>query len=87
VLGLNTDADYTVESMKKALRDSGMIWTQAKFESVIDFVRIGLRVHSFPTTFLISPEGKILSMSRSERKEPDLRGSDLLDTLDEILPK
>jgi thiol-disulfide isomerase/thioredoxin len=87
VLGLNTDADYTVESMKKALRDSGMIWTQAKFESVIDFVRVGLRVHSFPTTFLISPEGKILSMSRSERKEPDLRGSDLLDTLDEILPK
>ncbi|HUR98693.1 MAG TPA: TlpA disulfide reductase family protein [Pyrinomonadaceae bacterium] len=86
VIGLNTDADYTVDSMKKALKDNGMIWTQAKFESVVDFLRGGLRVSSFPTTFLISPEGKILSMSRQERKEPDLRGADLLESLDEILP-
>ena len=86
VLGLNTDADFTVDSMKKALKDNGMIWTQAKFDSVIDLLK-GLRVNSFPTTFLISPEGKILSMSRHERKEPDLRGADLLDSLDEVLPK
>jgi len=64
-----------------------MIWTQAKFESVVDFLRLGLRVSSFPTTFLIAPDGKILSMSRNERKEPDLRGADLLDSLDEVLPK
>lgn len=87
VLGLNTDADYTVASMKKALKDNGMIWTQAKFESVVEFLRTQLRISSFPTTFLISPEGKILSMSRHERKEPDLRGEDLLDTLDEVLPE
>ncbi len=86
VIGLNTDADYTVDSMKKALRDNGMIWTQAKFDSVVDFLRVGLRISSFPTTFLISPDGKILSMGRRERKEPDLRGADLLDSLDEILP-
>jgi peroxiredoxin len=87
VIGLNTDTDYTVDSMKKALKDSGMIWTQAKFESVVDFLRVGLRINSFPTTFLISPEGKILSMSRHERKEPDLRGADLLDSLEEVLSK
>jgi hypothetical protein len=46
-----------------------------------------LRITSFPSTFLISPEGKILSMSRSDRDEPHLRGEDLLETLDEILPK
>jgi peroxiredoxin len=87
VIGLNTDADFTVDSMKKALKDNGMIWTQAKFESVVEFLGVGLRINSFPTTFLISPEGKILSMSRQERKEPDLRGADLLDSLDEVLSK
>jgi thiol-disulfide isomerase/thioredoxin len=87
VIGLNTDADYTIDSMKKALKDNGMIWTQAKFESVVEFLSTGLRINSFPTTFLISPEGKIISMGRAERKEPDLRGADLLDSLDEVLSK
>lgn len=86
VVGLNTDENFTIDSMKKALKDSQMTWTQAQFESVTGFLRDGIRVNSFPTTFLISPEGKILSMSRSERDEPDLRGADLLTTLDEILP-
>lgn len=87
IVGLNTDEDLTPDSMKKALEQNGMKWTQARFDSVVPFLKDGLRVSSFPTTFLISPEGKILSMSRQERGEPDLRGKDLLDTLDEILPK
>ena len=87
VLGLNTDTDFTLESLNKALRDNNMTWTQARLESILDLLRKDLRITSFPTTFLISPEGKILSMSRSERDEPDLRGRDLLETLDEILPK
>jgi len=87
VLGLNTDQDFTVDSMKKALNENGMNWTHGQFSSVADFLRTGLRVHSFPTTFLISPEGKILSMGRSDRDEPDLRGADLLKSLDKILPK
>ena len=87
MVGLNTDADYTIDSMKKSLKDNSMIWTQAKFDSVMDFLKTGLRVNSFPTTFLIAPDGKILSMSRHERKEPDLRGQDLLESLDDVLPK
>lgn len=87
IVGVNTDEELTTESMKKALEQNGMKWTQAKFDSVIPFLKEGLRVNSFPTTFLISPEGKILSMSRNERGEPDLRGQDLLETLDGILPK
>lgn len=86
VVGLNTDADFTVDSMKKALKDNGMIWTQARFDSVVDFLKTNLRITSFPSTFLISPEGKILSMSRPERKEPSLRGESLLESLDEELP-
>ena len=86
IVGLNTDPDFTIESMKKALNDNGMRWTNAKFDSVVDFLKVNLRITSFPTTFLISPDGKILSMSRQERDEPDLRGQDLLESLDEALP-
>lgn len=87
IIGLNTDADFTIESMKKGLNENGMKWTNARFDSVVDFLKVNLRINSFPTTFLISPEGNILSMSRQERDEPDLRGRDLLTTLDEILPE
>lgn len=86
IVGLNTDPDFTIDSMKKALNDNGMKWTNAKFDSVAEFLRVNLRINSFPTTFLISPEGKILSMSRQERDEPDLRGQDLLESLEKVLP-
>ena len=87
VVGLNTDPDYTVEEMKKALADNQMTWPQAQLTSVSDFLGKNLRVHTYPTTFLISPEGNILSMARSDRDEADLRGKALLSSLDEILPK
>lgn len=86
LVGLNTDP-VPFEQVKRSLEQNNMLWTQAKFESVFDFLNKQLRVESFPTTFLITPEGKILSMSRNERGEPDLRGRDLLETLDEILPE
>ena len=86
LVGLNTDP-VPFEQVKQTLEANNMMWTNAKFESVFDFLNKQLRIESFPTTFLITPEGKILSMSRNERGEPDLRGKDLLDTLDEILPE
>lgn len=86
LVGLNTDP-VPFEQVKRSLEENSMMWTQAKFESVFDFLNLQLRVESFPTTFLLTPEGKILSMSRQERGEPDLRGKDLLETLDEILPE
>lgn len=86
LVGLNTDEDYTVESMKKGLNDAGMNWTHAQFTSVLNFLRKELRISSFPTTFLIGPDGKIMSMSRQDRDELDLRGNDLLKSLDETLP-
>ncbi len=86
IVGINTDEDYTVDSMKKGLNEAGMTWTNAQFTSVVQFLREGLRVNSFPTTFLISPEGKVLSISRVNRDEPSLRGSALLESLDKVLP-
>jgi thiol-disulfide isomerase/thioredoxin len=86
IIGLNTDEDYTVDSMKKGLKDAGMVWTNAQFESVSAFLRTNLRVTSFPTTFLIDPEGKVLSIGRTDRGELELRGRDLIESLDKTLP-
>jgi thiol-disulfide isomerase/thioredoxin len=86
IVGMNTD-DYTPESIKKSLEENGMTWTQARADSFVELKDFEFRIESFPTTFLIAPDGKILSMSRHDRGEPDLRGRDLLTTLDEILPK
>ncbi len=86
IVGLNTDENYTVDSMKKGLNEAGMTWTNAQFTSVAEFLREGLRVNSFPTTFLISPEGKVLSISRVERDELSLRGSSLIESLEKVLP-
>ena len=86
IVGMNTD-DYTPDSIKKSLTENGMTWTQARQDSFIELKDFQFRIESFPTTFLIAPDGKILSMSRQDRGEPDLRGRDLLTTLDEILPK
>lgn len=86
IVGLNTDP-VPFEQVKANLEANQMQWTQAKLESIFDFIKVNLRVESFPTTLLIAPDGKILSMSRTDRDEPDLRGKDLLETLDEILPE
>ena len=86
IVGMNTD-EYTPESIKKSLAENQMTWTQARRDSFIELRDVQFRIESFPSTFLIAPDGKILSMSRQEKNDPDLRGKDLLTTLDEILPK
>jgi len=86
IVGMNTD-DFTPDSIKKSLEQNGMTWTQARHDSFLDLKNFEFRIESFPTTLLVSPDGKILSMSRQEKGEPDLRGKDLLTTLDEILPE
>jgi len=44
------------------------------------------RIHLFPTTFLLGPDGKIASLGQTKRKQPALRGAELLKSLDELLP-
>jgi len=87
IVGLNTDPDFTVESMKKSLDKLGMTWTQGEYGSVAEFLRASLRINSFPTTFLIDPKGKIISMNREDRDEPGLRQRELLKSLDSVLPR
>ena len=49
-------------------------------------IEIRYRIHLFPTTFLLGPDGKIASLGPTKRKQPALRGVELLKSLDELLP-
>lgn len=83
ILGMNNDDDY--ESLKPWLKKNGLVWPQAKMESILK-LQARYRIHSFPTTLLIDGEGKIVSFGDERKKQPGLRGQDLLKSLDQLLP-
>ena len=49
-------------------------------------VELRYRIHLFPTSLLIGPDGKIVSLGQAKEKQAQLRGRELLKSLDEILP-
>lgn len=83
ILGMNNDPDYS--QIKSWLRKNGLVWPQATNDS-IDQLQKRYRIHSFPTTLLIDPNAKIISLGQTKKKQPGLRGKDLLKSLDELLP-
>jgi peroxiredoxin len=85
ILGMNTDPPEIVSQIKPQLEKQGMTWPQARRESILGTIR-KLRIHSYPTTFLIDPNGKIISLNNTRKDEPGLRGQDLLKSLDQLLP-
>ena len=80
---MNNDPDYA--EVKPWLRKNGLVWPQATNAS-IDQLQNRYRIHSFPTTLLIDPEAKIISLGQTKKKQPALRGQALLKSLDELLP-
>ena len=83
ILGMNNDDDP--EMIKQTLKKNGLNWPQATMDS-IKTIQIRYRIHSFPTTLLLGPDGKIVSLGQTRKKQPDLRGNALLKSLDAILP-
>ncbi len=83
ILGMNNDPDYS--QVKPWLRRNGLTWPQATMNS-IEQVETRYRIHYFPTTLLLGPDGKIVSLGLTRKKQPALRGQDLLKALDELLP-
>jgi len=83
ILGMDNDDDPAM--VKAVLSKSGLNWPQATYES-IKTIEIRYRIHSFPTTLLLGPDGKIVSLGQTRKKQPDLRGNDLLKSLDALLP-
>jgi peroxiredoxin len=85
ILGMNTDDPQILPQVKTWLEKNELTWTQATLDSIRDIIR-SFRIHSFPTTLLIDPEGKIISLGQAKKGQPSLRGQDLLKSLDRLLP-
>jgi peroxiredoxin len=83
ILGMNNDPDYS--QIKPWLKKNGLVWPQATNDS-IDQLQTRYRIHSFPTTLLIGPDAKIISLGQTKKKQPGLRGQALLKSLDDMLP-
>jgi peroxiredoxin len=81
ILGMNDDE--SVSAVKSWLKSNGLTWTQATTESIVE-VKRNLRIFLYPTTFLVGPDGKVISLN--QKNQPDLRGRDLWKSLDELLP-
>jgi peroxiredoxin len=83
ILGMNNDPDYT--QVQSWLRRNALTWPQATLDS-IQQIETRYRIHYFPTTLLVGPDGKIVSLGQTRKKQPGLRGRELLTSLDELLP-
>jgi peroxiredoxin len=83
ILGMNTDEPEVASQIKGQLEKQGLTWTQATKESIVPVIK-SYRIHYYPSTLLLDPEGKIVSLG--QKNQPDLRGPDLLKSLDRLLP-
>lgn len=83
ILGMNNDFDLL--PVKLTLKKNGLVWPQATRES-IEQLQERYRIHAFPTTLLIGPDAKIISLGQTRKKQPGLRGQELIKSLDQLLP-
>jgi thiol-disulfide isomerase/thioredoxin len=81
ILGMNSDEDPGMLSANLARQK--MEWTQSTFNSTRELAD-KMRIHSWPTTLLLDPEGKIVSLNQGD--QPRLRGRELFKSLDRLLP-
>jgi len=75
ILGINNDED--LDAAKKLVAVRGVTWPQATLDSIKD----RLKVNAFPTTILLDPDGKIISMG--PENEHDRRHQAISDRLRE----
>ncbi len=76
IVGINSDEDLA--KAKQLVIDGGVSWPQATNESV----KNRLYVDVYPTTILLDPGGKIISLGEKN----ELRGQNLEKTLEKLLP-
>ncbi|MDQ1589707.1 MAG: hypothetical protein QOG71_334 [Pyrinomonadaceae bacterium] len=85
ILGMNTDQPEMIPSLKATLKENNLTWTQAQLDSIRETLR-NYRIHLYPSTLLVDPEGKIVSLNQTKKGQPSLRGQDLIRSLDRLLP-
>lgn len=80
ILGL--DSDEKIETVREYVKKNKMTWPQATHESVKKLAEVTYRIQEYPSTILLGPDGKVLILDQDQ-----LRGNELLKTLDRMLPK
>jgi thiol-disulfide isomerase/thioredoxin len=83
ILGMNADESDYISQVKTWLEKNNLPWTQATRESILPVLR-SLRIIYYPTTLLLDPEGKVVSLNLTRRGQLDLRGEDLLRSLQTV---
>lgn len=73
-----------LDKVKKFMTDKGMTWTQATTDSIQELLDKRFRITAYPTTVLLDPQGKIISLG--QRDQMRLRGKELFDTLEKLMP-
>ena len=81
---LGMDQDESVDKVKKFLVDKGVTWTQATTDSIKELLEKRFRITAYPTTVLLDPNGKIISLGQKD--QPRLRSKELLVTLETLMP-
>lgn len=84
ILGMNNDPEPQL--IKPLLEKNGLTWPQATMDS-IKSLETRYRIHLFPTTLLLGPDGKVISLNQQKKDQPQLRGEDLVKSLDKLLPR
>ena len=84
ILGMNADEPEMVPNVKDGLKKYGAEWTQAKRESVVGVME-QLGIDSYPTTLLIGPDGKVVSLNKPEKQQLSLRGAELVRSVESVV--
>lgn len=83
ILGMNADEPDYISQVKGWLTKNDLSWTQATRESILPVMR-SLRIIYYPTTLLLDPQGKVVSLNLTKKGQLDLRGKDLLESLKKV---
>ena len=74
-----------LEGVKKFVAEKGVTWTQAQTESIKHLYEVRFQIVAWPTAVLLDPDGRIVSIGRTDQGQPGLRGDQLDRTLAAIL--
>jgi len=84
-----TDDDFAegVARVGNFVRDRGLLWTQARTESIKRLFERRFQIGVWPTMVLIDRDGRIVSSGREDLGEPGLKGEALLRTLAALMAR
>ncbi|HWQ33050.1 MAG TPA: hypothetical protein VNQ79_09360 [Blastocatellia bacterium] len=80
---MNADESDYIGRVKTWLEKNNLSWTQATRESILPVMR-SLRIIYYPTTLLLDPEGKVVSLNVTRKGQLSLRGEELLKSLQKV---